>query len=106
MDPGAPRANPSPALRPACRRVPRLDIALRIGPLVLVVALFALLASVVLYAWTGLTAGSTAMPTEGYIALIAGVTVSVVVGVGLMALVFYSSRHGYDDLPKRDDEPE
>jgi hypothetical protein len=46
------------------------------------------------------------MPTEGYIALVAGVTVSVVVGVGLMALVFYSSRHGYDDLPKRDDEPE
>ena len=83
-----------------------LDIAMRIGPLVLVVALFALLASVILYAWTGLTSGSTAMPTEGYIALVAGVTVSVVVGVGLMALVFYSSRHGYDDLPKRDDEPE
>jgi hypothetical protein len=61
---------------------------MRIGPLVLVVALFALLASVILYAWTGLT-----------------FTVSVVVGVGLMALVFYSSRHGYDDLPKRDDEP-
>lgn len=79
---------------------------MRIGPLVLVVALFALLASVILYAWTGLTSGSTAMPTEGYIALIAGVTVSVVVGVGLMALVFYSNRHGYDDLPKRDDEPE
>lgn len=79
---------------------------MRLGPIVLVAALFALLASVVWYAWTGLTAGSTAMPTEGYIALIAGVTVSVVVGVGLMALVFYSSRHGYDDLPKRDDEPE
>ena len=43
---------------------------------------------------------------EGVIALVAGVTVSTIVGVGLMALVFYSSRHGYDDMPTRDDSDE
>ena len=78
---------------------------MRIGSFVLVAALLALLATVFWFAYTGLTAGSAPMPTEGYIALIAGVAVSTVVGVGLMALVFYSSRHGYDELPKRDDEP-
>jgi hypothetical protein len=30
----------------------------------------------------------------------------LIVGVGLMALVFYSSRHGYDDMPTRDDSDE
>jgi hypothetical protein len=28
-----------------------------------------------------------------------GVVFSLVVGIGLMALVFYSSRHGYDGPP-------
>ena len=37
------------------------------------------------------------MPTEGYVALAFGVLFSLVVGCGLMALMFYSSRQGYDD---------
>lgn len=80
---------------------------MRIGPWILIAALLALLAGVGWYAYSGLTAGSAPpMPIEGIIALIAGVTVSTIVGVGLMALVFYSSRHGYDDLPTRDDNDE
>lgn len=80
---------------------------MRIGAWILVAALLALLAGVGWYAYSGLTAGSAPpMPIEGIIALIAGVTVSTIVGVGLMALVFYSSRHGYDDLPTRDDSDE
>lgn len=80
---------------------------MRIGPWILIAALLALLAGVGWYAYSGLTAGSAPpMPIEGIIALIAGVTVSTIVGVGLMALVFYSSRHGYDDLPTRDDSNE
>lgn len=80
---------------------------MRIGPWILIAALLALLAGVGWYAYSGLTAGSAPpMPIEGVIALIAGVTVSIIVGVGLMALVFYSSRHGYDDLPTRDDSDE
>ncbi len=39
----------------------------------------------------------TNVPDAGYIALAFGVVFSLVVGVGLMALVFYSSRKGYDE---------
>jgi len=66
---------------------------------ILFVALFALLALSVwfaAYAWTHL--GGDPVPTYGYVAIAGGVVISLVVGGGLMALVFYSSRHGYDDL--------
>ena len=66
---------------------------------ILVVALFALLALSVwfaAYAWTHL--GGDPVPAYGYVAILGGVVVSLLVGGGLMALVFYSSRHGYDDL--------
>ena len=65
----------------------------------LVIALFALLALSVwfaAYAWTHL--GGDPLPTYGYVAIAGGVVISLVVGGGLMALAFYSSRHGYDDL--------
>ncbi len=65
----------------------------------LVVALFALLALAVWFAaaaWTHL--GGDAIPFYGYIAIVGGVLFSLLIGGGLMALVFYSSRHGYDDL--------
>ena len=63
-----------------------------------VIALFALLAASLWYAyglWTSLEAVD--MPTELYVALAGGVIFSLIVGCGLMALVFYSARHGYDD---------
>ena len=66
---------------------------------ILVVALFALLALSVwfaAYAWTHL--GGDPVPTYGYVALAGGAVISLAVGGGLMALVFYSNRHGYDDL--------
>jgi len=44
------------------------------------------------------------MPTTGYVAMALGVVFSLIVGVGLMALVFYSSRHGYDDQAHRSDD--
>ncbi len=37
------------------------------------------------------------IPLYGYVAIAGGVLISLVVGGGLMALVFYSNRHGYDD---------
>jgi hypothetical protein len=37
------------------------------------------------------------MPPELYLAMGLGVLFSLAVGCGLMALLFYSSRHGYDD---------
>jgi hypothetical protein len=45
--------------------------------------------------WTSLEGPS--MPPELYIALILGVVFSFVIGSGLMALMFYSSRRGYDE---------
>jgi TRAP-type C4-dicarboxylate transport system permease small subunit len=47
------------------------------------------------YVWTS-DAGPP-MPTSGYVAMALGVLFSLVVGIGLMALVFYSHRHGYDE---------
>jgi hypothetical protein len=47
------------------------------------------------YAWMSL--GDVAMSAAGYIALGLGVVATVAVGVGLMALVFYSNRQGFDD---------
>ncbi len=37
------------------------------------------------------------IPTMGYVAMALGVLFSLIVGCGLMVLVFYSSRHGYDE---------
>jgi hypothetical protein len=42
------------------------------------------------------------MPAIGYVAMGFGIVLSLLVGCGLMALVFYSSRHGYDE-PFQDD---
>lgn len=56
------------------------------------------------------TPETAAMPVDGYIAMAVGIFFSIVVGCGLMALVFYSSRYGYDDAasserPERDAPP-
>jgi hypothetical protein len=46
------------------------------------------------YAWNSLSGVS--MPLTGWLYMILGVVVTFVVGAGLMALVFYSSRKGRD----------
>ena len=50
-------------------------------------------------AYRGLTVDSVDVPASGYIAMALGVIFSLIVGVGLMVLVFYSSRKGYDEPP-------
>lgn len=77
--------------------VPPYMMAMR--KLLIIMPLFALLALSVWFAtaaW-GHLAGD-AIPFYGYVAIAGGVLFSLLVGGGLMALVFYSSRHGYDDL--------
>jgi hypothetical protein len=72
----------------------------------LVITLFALLALAVWFAaaaWAHL--GGDAIPFYGYVAIAGGVLFSLLIGGGLMALVFYSSRHGYDDLNGGDSNP-
>ena len=61
-------------------------------------ALIAILAASLWYAagaW--ISVAGPPMPTVGYVAMALGIVVSLVVGCGLMALLFYSSRHGYDE---------
>jgi hypothetical protein len=41
--------------------------------------------------------GGDAIPIYGYVAIAGGVIFSLGLGGGLMALVFYSNNHGYDD---------
>jgi hypothetical protein len=41
--------------------------------------------------------GDVPMSAHGYIAMALGIGFTLVVGTGLMALVFYSSRKGYDE---------
>ena len=62
------------------------------------VPLFALLALALWFAassWVHLA--GDAIPSYGWVAIAGGVVFSLLVGGGLMALVFYSNRHGYDD---------
>jgi hypothetical protein len=62
--------------------------------------LFALLLLAVWFAgsaWVHLGSAEDPIPLYGYLALAGGVLFSLLVGGGLMALVFYSSRHGYDE---------
>lgn len=51
--------------------------------------------SVAYAAWRALA--DVTMSTAGYIAMILGALVTVAFGVGLMFLVFWSNRHGFDD---------
>ncbi len=77
---------------------------MRAGPIALIVALLVLLAGAGWFAYRGLVLPGEPMPEGGYVALTIGVIFSVVVGCGLMALVFFSSRGGYDEPPHfRDD---
>ena len=65
----------------------------------IILALFALLAASVWFAgvaWERF--GGEPIPFYGYVAIAGGILFSLAVGGGLMALVFYSDRHGYDDL--------
>jgi hypothetical protein len=62
-----------------------------------------LLIAAILFAvrsWTSIE--GPPMPEVGYIAMTIGVVFSLLIGVALMALLFYSSRQGYDDRASRD----
>ncbi len=66
--------------------------------LALIVPLIAMLAASVWFAYyVWITDDGPPMPTSGYVAMALGILFSIVIGFGLMALVFYSHRHGYDE---------
>ena len=82
-----------------------------IGTVALVAVLLGLLVAATVFAarsWTAIE--GPPMPGVGYVAMTIGVVFSLLIGIALMALLFYSSRHGYDERAARDphadhDEP-
>jgi hypothetical protein len=64
----------------------------------LVLPLLAILGITLWWAVSAWNAVDVEMSIHGYIAMILGIVFSLVIGCGLMALMFYSSRHGYDDM--------
>ena len=69
----------------------------RLAIIVPLVALLAIAVWFALYSWSAIE--GPPIPAGGYIAMFLGIAFSIAVGCGLMALIFYSSRRGYDAPP-------
>lgn len=67
--------------------------------MLLIILLLGILVAVGYFAYSAMAVGGDPMPTEGYVALALGAGFAVVVGIGLMMLLFLSSRRGYDEPP-------
>ncbi len=80
-----------PEKQPDAERRAQSRRAMRMAAIIIVASL----AAVGLYTWFELS--DATLSASGYIALVLGVIGTVGLGVGLMALVFYSHRYGYDD---------
>lgn len=63
--------------------------------------LLAAAVGVAIYTWDQMA--GVDMSVDGVIALVLGVVISLALGMGLMFLVFYSHRKGYDRLGERAD---
>lgn len=81
---------------------PEVSAAVRMGAgsWTILVVLLSLLVATFVIVYSGWTSAREAdVPISGYVAMGIGVILSLAVGFGLMALVFYSSRKGYDEPP-------
>lgn len=68
------------------------------GGWALLIALFALLVASLYVGFAGWTThGDVEMPSYVYVMMFVGIAFTLVIGCGLMALLFYSNRKGYDD---------
>jgi hypothetical protein len=61
-----------------------------------VVAVFVVIAEF----WSGI--GDSEISVAGWLAMGLGILVTLALGIGLMSLVFFSSRSGYDETSGRD----
>jgi hypothetical protein len=64
------------------------------GAVVLVIGFF------IAAQWTGM--GDSEISGAGWLAMGLGVVATLALGIGLMALVFISSRRGYDEIGRKD----
>ena len=66
--------------------------------IILIATIGAVVAGLAAFLWyLAPETGDAAVSGHGTVAMILGVVFSLIVGVGLMGLVFYSSRRGYDE---------
>jgi hypothetical protein len=71
-----------------------------VGSWITLIVLLSLLVATCVVVYFGWILGNgTDVPASGYAAMAFGVIISLAVGFGLMALLFYSSRKGYDEPP-------
>jgi len=92
------RASLRPHLQLMPNRAPK-----GLGTIAAAAVLLAMLAAALWYAASAFVVGGPPMPTIGYVAMAGGIIISLAVGCGLMALLFYSSRHGYDETYRPED---
>jgi hypothetical protein len=67
-----------------------------LGGWIAALALLGILAASIAFASFSWNLANAQMSTAGIVALVLGVTVSMTLGMGLMGLVFWSHRNGYD----------
>ena len=73
------------------------------GIVTLVLSLFAMLAGATGFAWyVWRELGDVEISMYGWLALAGGIAVTLALGVGLMWLVYFSNRRGFDDEAGRD----
>jgi len=79
---------------------------MKLGSWMVLAVLLAMLSATILIGydiWE--TTTDVPISENGYIPMGVGAALSLLVGCGLMALLFYSSRHGYDEPPHEDNRP-
>jgi hypothetical protein len=74
-----------------------IEAVMRMGVAVIATFLALLAATVLVAVWVWQQLGDTVIGLHGIIALVLGISFTVLLAAGLMVLVFFSHRHGYDD---------
>lgn len=75
--------------------------ATRYRTVLILAVLLGFLAGAAAFAWWGWNLVGGDMPPAAWGALVVGVVATVAIGCGLMFLIFYSSRQGYDHSVRR-----
>jgi hypothetical protein len=64
-------------------------------------ALLALLVAAIYVAYVSWNLTDVAMPLTGYVVMWLAIVFIIILGMGLVGLMLYSHRHGYDEPPSK-----